>query len=99
MAQSPQWKVYRNKEYIGCCKYAEDAAVLVAMGGGIIKHGHSMTVWTEGREEFPAGESYDGAADIMNARVRKAIIAHMVKVNGADYALRCGATADEVVAA
>jgi hypothetical protein len=99
MAASPEWKVYRNKEYIGCCKYAEDAAALVALGGGVIKHGHSMVVWIEGQEDFSAGESYDGAARVMDGRVRKAVIAHMVKVNGAEYAMRCGATAEEVAAA
>ena len=99
MAASPEWKVYRNKEYIGCCRYADDAAALVSLGGGVIKHGHSMIVWTEGAEGFSAGESYDGAARIMEARVRKAVIAHMVKVNGAEYAMRCGATAEEVAAA
>lgn len=98
MSASPEWKVYRNKEYIGCCNYAEDAAALVSLSGGVIKYGHSMTVWTEGAEEFSAGESYDGAAQIMEARVRKRTIAHMVKVNGADYAIRCGATAEEIAA-
>ena len=99
MAASPEWKVYRNKEYIGCCKYAEDAAALVSLGGGIVKHGHSMVVWSEGQEQFSAGESYDGAARIMESRVRRAMIAHMVKVNGPEYAMRCGATADEIAAA
>ncbi|MES2814483.1 MAG: hypothetical protein V4720_06275 [Pseudomonadota bacterium] len=72
MAASPQWKIYRNKEYIGCCKYAEDAAALVAMAGGLVKHGHSLVVWTEGQEDFSAGESYDGAGAIMQDRVDSA---------------------------
>lgn len=68
MAQSPQWKVYRDKEYIGCCKYPEDAAALVSVSGGEIKYGHSLVVWREGSEQFSAAESYDGAADIMQSR-------------------------------
>jgi hypothetical protein len=85
MAASPQWKVYRNKEYIGCCKYAEDAAALVSLAGGVIKHGHSLTVWTEGHEAFAAGESYDGAATVMHTRVRQNHVG-----NGAARAGNCG---------
>jgi hypothetical protein len=99
MAASPQWKVYRNKEYIGCCKHAEDAAALVALGGGIVKHGHSMIVWREREESFLAGESYDGAAKVMMARVRKAHISAIVRTRGAETALRLGATAEEIAAA
>lgn len=99
MAATPEWKVYRNKEYIGCCKYAEDAAALVSLGGGVVKHGHSLTVWVEGQEAFNAGESYDGAAKIMFARVRKNHVAAIVRTRGADVALRWGATAEEISAA
>ncbi len=98
MAQSPEWKVYRNKEYIGCCRYAEDAAALVALGGGVVKHGHSVLVWTEGAEQFSAGESYDGAAAIMIARLRKHNIATAVRLRGVEYAMRIGATAEEIAA-
>lgn len=71
MAASPKWKVYRNGEYVASCAYAEDAAALVALGwsGGIVKYGHSRVVWTEGKELFPAGESYDRAAQVMHERV------------------------------
>lgn len=69
---SPIWKVYRGKEYIGCVKYAEDAAALVALSpdDGIVKHGHGLIAWREGRETISAGNSYDGAAAIMSQRVR-----------------------------
>jgi hypothetical protein len=68
MASTPPWKVYRNGEYVASCKYPEDAAMLVSASGGVVKHGHSLTVWTEGREEFSAGESYDQAAATMEQR-------------------------------
>lgn len=71
MASTPEWKVYRDGEYIAACKYAEDAALLVSAAGGVVKHGHSLVVWTEGCEEFSAGESYDSAASTMHSR-RKA---------------------------
>lgn len=69
MASSPQWKVYRDGEYVAACKYAEDAAALVSNFGGVVKHGHKLVVWTEGAEEFIAGESYDGAAEVMLQRL------------------------------
>ena len=65
---TPEWKVYRDGKYIGCCKYAEDAAVLVSVAGGVVKLGHKLVVWTEGAEEFLAGESYDRAGDVMRER-------------------------------
>ena len=72
MAGSPDYKIYRDGEYVGCVKYAEDAAVLVAVSGGEVRWGHSKSwrLWAEGSEEFPAGESYDSAAEIMNTRLR-----------------------------
>jgi hypothetical protein len=73
MAGSPKFKVYRGKEYIGSLKYAEDAAALVALNSdGIVKYDHRDVVWNEGHEEFPAGESYDRAADVMYERIRQA---------------------------
>ena len=70
MAQTPQFKVYRNGEYIAACRYGEDAAALVALtGDGTVRYGHRLVVWTEGQESFPAGESYDGAAAIMEQRI------------------------------
>ncbi len=66
---TPQFKVYRNKEYIAACRYGEDAAALVALGGGEVRWGHSTVVWREGFETFSAGESYDGAARVMHERI------------------------------
>jgi hypothetical protein len=71
MASAPQFKVYKGKEYIAACKYAEDAAVLVAASPDemTIRHGHTWIVWTEGKEAQPASESYDFVANTVNARV------------------------------
>jgi hypothetical protein len=82
MAATPEWKVYRAGEYIAACKYAEDAAALVSMAGGLVKHGHSLIVWREGSEEFSAGESYDGAARIMERRRYDNYAAAYVKMHG-----------------
>lgn len=68
MAATPNWKIYRGREYVASCKYPEDAACLVSMGGGVVKYGHSLVVWREGEEKFSAHESYDGAAEIMENR-------------------------------
>lgn len=72
MAATPVWKVYRDGEYVAACKYAEDAAALVSNFGGVVKHEHKLVVWTEGAEEFVAGESYDGAAAVMHKRLSAA---------------------------
>ncbi len=71
MAGSPQFKVYRDGEYIGCTKYAEDAAALVGVSGGVVTWGHRLVVWREGEEEMLAAESYDGAGQIMFDRVQE----------------------------
>lgn len=73
MAGSPQFKVYdANGEYIGCVKYAEDAAVLVGIcgrgDGAKVKWQHTKTVWTQG-EDGDAAESYDAAAETINGRL------------------------------
>ncbi len=72
MAEAPPWKVYRGGKYVAACKHAEDAACLVALSGGEVRHGHKLVVWREGKEEFPAGESYDRAAAVMFERERLA---------------------------
>jgi hypothetical protein len=69
MAGSPTWKVYNaTGEYIAACKHVEDAAALCALNGDgtTIRSGHakSWTVWTEGAESQPAGESYDHVAEL-----------------------------------
>jgi hypothetical protein len=68
MAAAPFGKVYRLGEYVASCKYPEDPAALVTCMGGEIRAGHSRVVWTEGKEEFSAGESYDGVRDLCVAR-------------------------------
>lgn len=84
MAGSPQWKVYRGKKYIAACKYAEDAAALVSLGGGVVKWGHGAVVWTEGAEAFSAGESYDGAARLMFDRVRDINVQALRRIGWSD---------------
>lgn len=71
MAGVPKWKVYRDGEYVGCVKHADDAAVLVSVAGGVVKYDHRLIVWTEGAEAFEAGESYDRAGDVMRERVEQ----------------------------
>jgi hypothetical protein len=68
---TPDFKVYSaGGEYVAACKYAEEAAALVALRGegATVRVRHRWTVWTEGREAIPAGESYDLAAECMVAR-------------------------------
>lgn len=82
MAISPQFKIYNGKEYVAACKYAEDAAALVAVlgEGASIRYGHSLVVWREGQEFESAGESYDGAAETMFARIKAASEENMRKI-------------------
>lgn len=71
MAASPRFKVYSaSGEYIGCAKYAEEAAALVALrgDGATVRLDHKHVVWTEGQEDQSAGESYDYAAGVMYER-------------------------------
>ncbi len=75
MAASPEWKVYRavassGSEYVASCKYAEDAAALVAVlgDGATIRYRHKLIVWTEGEENVSAGDSYDAVATIAHER-------------------------------
>lgn len=75
MAGSPELKIFNPQgEYIGCVKYGEDAACLVSSygDGATVRYGHSkkMTVWTQGSEEFSAGESYDRCRDVILARIK-----------------------------
>lgn len=76
MASTPHLKIYHpHHGYIGCVKFGEDAAALVALNGdgATIRDGHSKkdTVWTEGAEEFSAAESYDRAAAVIAARIEE----------------------------
>lgn len=73
MAISPRFKVHNHKkEYVASCKYLEDAAILVGNypDGAFIKdHLTGKVVWTNGKENFSASESSDGAARIMRQRI------------------------------
>jgi hypothetical protein len=71
MSGTPKFKVYREGEYIGALKYAEDAAAVVSLAGSLIKYDHGKTIWREGHEEVSAGESYDRAAAIMLNRIHE----------------------------
>jgi diadenosine tetraphosphate (Ap4A) HIT family hydrolase len=65
---SPEWKVYRDGDYVAGCKYPADAAVLVGLAGGQVRFGHSLVVWNEGKEAFSAFHSSTRAADVMQER-------------------------------
>lgn len=74
MAATPKYKIYTSEnEYIGCCKYLEDAALFVCSlgAGATVRDGHAKRhiIWTEGAEDFSAIDSYDGAAEIMRKRI------------------------------
>lgn len=71
MARSPRYKVYSAEgEYIAACKFAEDAAAIVASyEGGTIRDGHRKVVWHEGHEAETAGNSYDAVAQTVYERV------------------------------
>jgi hypothetical protein len=76
MAQSPKLKIYRNGKYIAACKHTEDAAAICGMTEGTqVRYGHSgPIIFTEGKEEVWAGDSWDGAAIIMEQRIAKFLI-------------------------
>lgn len=72
MAGSPKYKVYRDGKYVAACKFAEDAAALIAVSDcGEVRFGHSTVLWSEGSEEFSAGESYDRTAEVIQDRERQ----------------------------
>ena len=77
MPGSPKFKVYRTGEYIAACKYAEDAAALVAAAptGCLVKYEHKLVVWTEGAERIEAADSFDEAGAIMRERIAGAAFA------------------------
>ncbi len=73
MAATPKYKVFTNTgEYVASCKYAEEAAVLVAaLGDGTeirTSHSKGSVVWREGKEMQSAAESYDYVSDKIAAR-------------------------------
>jgi len=71
MAASPQFKVHNPAgTYIAACKHIEDAAALVAMygNGATIKMRGLGTLWHEGKEKHPAGESFDFVVTVVSKR-------------------------------
>ena len=72
MASADWFKVYNGKrEYIAACKHGEDAATVVSnTNGGVIKYSGRI-VWREGKEEYSAGFSFDGATQIMWDRIQE----------------------------
>lgn len=84
MASSPLWKVYNSdKEYRAACKDVEEAAVLVAFlgDGSTIRCDHALILWTEGKEDQPASESYDHVADVVNRRLSERRAAMKAKLD------------------
>lgn len=72
MAGTPSFTVYSPaKEYVAAATSASDAAAVVSFygEGATVRWGHGSILWTEGKESTYAGESYDGAADCMLARL------------------------------
>jgi len=73
MASSPKYKVFNpSGEYVASCKYAEDAAAVVALygDGAQIRTSHSKrdTVWIEGEECESAANSVDFVAQRVSER-------------------------------
>lgn len=73
MASAPKYKIYSGVgEYVASCKYLEDCAAFAAFRGDgtTVRVDHGPVIWTEGKEEIRAGESYDRAAEIMSFHER-----------------------------
>jgi hypothetical protein len=70
---SPKYKVFSpDDEYLGWCKYPEDAAQLVAVrgSGGTVRLTHikQTIVWTEGDNDLFAANNFKRAAGIIRDR-------------------------------
>ena len=73
MAASPDWKVYDARgRYQAATKEPEAAAVLVSFYGygATVRFNHAWIVWTEGKEQQEAAESYDYASVLMITRLQ-----------------------------
>lgn len=76
---TPEHKVYDGHgQYIAACRYAEDAAAILAIHpGGTLRLDHRVILWREGGESLSAGESYDVVARTVHARRRAvSVVAH-----------------------
>lgn len=76
MAGTPRYKIYNSQnQYIAATKHIEDGAALCSFNGtgSTIRDGHTKadTVWQEGHEDFPAGESYDRVVLLVHERQQK----------------------------
>lgn len=73
MATSPKFKVYNpGGEYVAACKYAGDAAAIVATygEGAEIRLGHKRLLYKEGTvPEIQADDSYDAVAEYVLGRL------------------------------
>ena len=93
MAASPKYKIFNpGGEYVASCKYAEDAAALMALyGDGAeirTEHAKSTTVWREGAEQQSAGESYDFVASTVIARETERFDAMYTRLPNGDIQCR-----------
>ena len=72
--RTPQWKIFTAEGvYMGSLHEPTDAAVVISnYDAGSIRYGHDKadTVWTQG-VDGDAGESFDGAVELMFARLEK----------------------------
>lgn len=78
MSRSPKYKIINPQgEYVASCKYAEDAAMIVAAYGDGAKVRYDSTngrvVWHEGHETTFAADSYDEVANVIHTRIREAL--------------------------
>lgn len=65
--------IRREGIMVGQLAYAEDAAMVIAGSGrGQITYGRTI-LWDEGKEDQPAGESYDHVAEVCMARMKAAV--------------------------
>lgn len=63
------FKIYNEGHFRAAVRHLIDAAILVGVSGGLVRHGHrGVILWREGAERFSAADSYDEAAALMEAR-------------------------------
>jgi len=68
MAGSPRFKVHRYGEYVASCKFAEDAAQLLAGYDGFIRDKWFGVVWTT-KDDGATDDSFDDVATTMWQRI------------------------------
>lgn len=85
MAAAPQFKVFNAQgEYVAACKEIELAAVLVSFlgDGSQIRKGHNKNavLWTEGKEDQPASQSYDRVVELARWRMRSKLSVRSLRI-------------------